>query len=156
MTDTTPPTPSFGERIRRLFVTLAVAGVAAAAAAGGVYFQQSGVASELRTALDGSEAACTARVQEVAADRDAARQDTSRLLAFIDVVGARTELAQGNFGTARTRITAAVGHLRAGGHEPLAAQAEAIDIQVTEDLAATQEALLNVEKALSTAIDEME
>ncbi|MEN0062398.1 MAG: hypothetical protein AAGA48_09610 [Myxococcota bacterium] len=156
MAEPNPPSRSVADRVRQFFVTTGIALVVAAIAAGYVWYGQSTKVGQLETELERSDSVCDERVAEVAAERDVARTNNSRLHAFLDVAGARAELTQGNFGTARSRSEAASRHLEAGGDAELAARVAGIDIQVTDDLAVTQAALADVEKAIEALIDRPE
>lgn len=153
-TPTTPPPPSFGTRARRFFVTLGIAGLAGLVGAGGMWVRQSTATRELQRQVEGADAACDTRIAIVNAERDVARRNASRLLAFLDVTGARTELTRGNFGNARTRVEAATAHLRDGGDVELALRLERLDIQVTEDLETPQTELTAIGKAIEASIDD--
>lgn len=153
MAESTTPTRSFGARVRQFFVTLGIAALAAAGAAGFVMVRDMGIQGDLEQQVADADAQCDARLQQITAARDAALQNVSRLHAFLDIAGARDELSKGNFGNARARKVAAAKHLERGGDAELAKQVGAVTIKVTEDLQTTQQALATVEAAVEALID---
>jgi len=148
--------PNLGTRVRRFFVTLGAVGLVALGVTGFVALRDRQADRELEESLAAASEACDARLESLQDERNAAVADANSMHAFLDVAAARDEIAKGNFGTARERTAAAAEHLKAAGHEGLAAQVAVIDIQVTEDLAAIQEVLERAERTISKLVEHPE
>ncbi len=147
-----PASPTFGSRLRQFFVAVGIVAVVGLGVSGFVLYRERGAQQQ----FEGEVAKVQAECDGVRAALEEARQGESRLHAFIDVVGARDQLAKGNFGNARARMEAAAVHLESGGDTELATRIRSVDIQITQDLETTQDAIVAIERAVEAVIDHPE
>lgn len=151
------PTPTLGERARRFFTTLAVAGILAAVAAGYVAYQGYLDRTGLEASMEIAEAQCNADKEALRQAQAAERVQLARLFALVDLTHAGRELDEGNFGRTRTRVASAADQLRTTAEDDaLVTALERVDVQVTEDPSATKDVLASLAEQIEQLLPSLE